>query len=491
MKEMKKKIGSKVISLTLLTALFITGCGTVTSGDSTEARGNTVSGSAVHEAGTVEKKEEPSYFGNSSNYYLILSEFVYELSGHNKDGIVQFRNDGTKVGVVEIKNIERICYVDDDGVYYTKSHGDMCQLCYLPVIKEAGEDKPLEKKKEEVLLEEDWSDPEEFYCEDEIVDLKVNSEYFFYTNPKQEYVRYNRKTKKKTVESPLGKTSWEDVTVLGTFGNKVLLGCSNDEKSILCSQNLDTMKWEILHEEKSWITFETEYNRAITQNGEVLFYATAYPGYADNLPDIRGYDSRANREELLCTGAEIEKGLKKEGLVEDKNSEFNFIIGDAFCGPENRLYLQLQVIEENDTIYETRHVIFSIGMEEKTLVYEKELCEAIWQNSVYERALWKNHLDINCKTSPITYRQNAGQCITIIGDRAILILSQPEDKSQFAYFDLTEGKFQKFSRKSKEFLEMQRCEDPLTYYWYRWTKGGISLYHFPKQADMTDWKYEK
>ena len=466
------------MSLTLLTALFVTGCGTVTSGDNKEASGSAVSGSAVSDTKTSEDsvKAASSGFGNSTNYYFLLSDLGEET---DEDGIVQFKNDGTRVGVVEVKDILHILYVDDTGVYYVnEKRTGKEQLCYLPVIKEAGEDKPLDKKREEILLEEDWEASNNFSYT-AFGDLKVDSGYIFYTNPKNEYVRYNRETKKKTKEAPFGKVRGEDdyVRILGLFQNSIYLAYTNYKTMVMKKQSLDTLKWETVYEGNFTDALEEEGTNYI-QNGENVFYFVDDGKYS-----IRGYNFRTNKEELLCTEEDIEKELEKAGLMRESIWKIGM-----FCGPENRLYLQLQIDEKRKSIYETRNVIFSIGMEDKTLVYEKELCEAIWKGGVYAKGTMK----YDYEDTSTAYKENPGRCIAIVGNRAYIIMKKSKNKIQFAYYDLSSGEFKKFDRKSKEFLDMQRDVYAWTYHYYM-DDGDFSMDYYPNKADIniTEWKYEQ
>ncbi|MCH5252336.1 MAG: hypothetical protein J1F22_05120 [Lachnospiraceae bacterium] len=493
---MKKKTWKKVMSIALLTALFATGCGTVTSGDNKEASGSAVSGSAVWNR---VKKESSYVYSNSTNYYLLLSD-INEYS--EKDGIVQYKNDGTRVGEVKIEDIEEIRYVDDTGVYYTKicdnekGDEDVFQLCCLPVEKTSGEDKAIDKAKEEVLLtDNEYAE----YAENSWWQVKGNSRYFVYTTYKGNYVRYDRKTKKRTVETPFGKTEG-DVYLMGISENSVLLYC-RDEEFMLRRQNLDTMEWEDIYKDESWMGEKWKDDELDSvesvQNESFLFYNTyRTTDWGTSDFSVHGYDFRTNRDKILCSVSDIRTALGK--VKKEWNTADTGLWGtEMFCRGD-RVYLQLQLSENRNQVYDSRYVILSIGMEETTPVYEKGICDAIEKNSACLRGKCSNYVEgvgIG-KEHPADYRENAGQCLTMIDNRAFLLFDRPDQKIQFACFDLDTGRLWNFNTKSKEFIDLQRSTGNGDY-WIDDFKDDYDgemeerMWYSPRGFDVTDLEYER
>ncbi|MCH5252337.1 MAG: hypothetical protein J1F22_05125 [Lachnospiraceae bacterium] len=481
---MKKRSWRKVISMTMLAAFFVTGCGTVTSGDHTEASGASTTGNDAKTVGNLIEKN-PSRYGNSTNYYLSLSE-LHEGNACDggDDGIVQFRNDGTRVGTAITKEDTEILYVDDAGICYEKTFSDDKQaIYYLPIRKGEEGDEPLEPEKEEIKLESDLIPTDA---------VTGNSKYILYYNFDGEFIRYDRQKKTKAVERPFGNLEEEldivsnDIGVLGIFENEYLIyhrtsDLKNTITTVLRKQNLDTLKWETVSKRKSHAAPIVD----SVQSGNFLFYwkQPISSAYADFFSEIDAYDFRTGEDQVLCTEEDLSEKLYEEGLA---GGRYDFSLYNVFCEGD-RAYIQLRLTLKNDEICESKVVIFSISMEDKTLVYEKELCEAIWENSAYKRGVWKSYINSNEKETGVTYRQNAGQCEMVADGKAFLFLNKPMDKIQFACFDLNTGKLRKFDKKSVEYVEMQRkIYDTL----YMYEDDNLDFY-IEQNMELKDWEYEK
>ncbi|MCH5252333.1 MAG: hypothetical protein J1F22_05105 [Lachnospiraceae bacterium] len=455
---MKKKIGRKVISLTLLATLFLKGCGTVISGDNTEASGSAVSGSSTDV--TQVSAEGTSYYSNSTNYY-ISSQDVYGRYGKNAyDGMVQFQNDGKKIGEYKIKDFDEIYHVDDTGVYFLKwqRNGNIEDLWYVPVVKGENGDEPLEMKKAELLIED---------MEDALYDFYWNrGRYFWFFNSDGDFIQYDRKTKEMTVDK---KCPSEDDWYVGTFGDDAIVEGDNG----LFRKDLNTGKWKKI--------CGREIISKYTGNRNCLIYEKMNEddeSMLDANTEVWMFDSRTNADILLCTSKDMEKKLTEAGVLKSKELDYLSIVG-MWC-EEDSVYIEAQLNERKGKLYQARFVMFRVDMEKQMPVYEKKLTELIWENSTALDSVWRNYNKKGDKDIPIAYRENAGRCFSIVSGKAFLMLARPKKKDfEWACVDLSGENFRLIKETSAEFYELQKNEYPL----YD-SDRDLDMVHYFKNMDI-------
>lgn len=255
--------------------------------------GKAVSGGAVSDpvvsGSAVSQKEKAAAEYDDSAYTYCNDQYVYyadafELAAWNRD-------TGEKTAV-EIKDIEQVCYADNDWVYYvtvTEEHDDVWRM---PVKKDGKWG--LDEQGKELLLEEEegFDDPERALCDGRYI--------VYITAGTYKYREYD--IEKKAYEPNGDLEKWDDytggITLCG--GSVFLPGLEGLLRKKLGSDEVETVI--------------NEFPGSVAEgDGELFIQSDPYDEKDDW--NILQYSLQTGKIKTFIDKSEIKKILKEEGLL--------------------------------------------------------------------------------------------------------------------------------------------------------------------------------
>ncbi len=439
---MKKRNVSKLFCMAVCVSL-LTGCGGeyagITEGDivsGSAVSGEAVSGDAIREktvSGPVvkEDKDDGSREGNTdmSSHCFCTDTNLYYVN-EDEDQIMQARVDGTHRKCIwgnkkELDMVELLC-VDKNWLYYDVTFDYYKkEITYrAPVGKD-------EKGYDTVR----FSESEELVKTGLLTPIYADGDYYFYIHQDTEkFIKYDLKRMKKVSEV------MEDGLGGEIFRASDYYFYLYDGE--LYVQKTDSSQWEKVSD----VIVDDHVVAPVVSSGEELLYARYVTNKNDELRfDIRRHDGKQERQfvtwEQLSQAAERVAGAKK----------MDIFMPDAIFWQEGRLYIQLQTGWMDGDIYHMEYMMFSRGVDDSGLCYEKELTEYMkshvreqngkWTDEEENETVYVEHMTVN-----------DAQCIAIVDGKAYLSLyDYGRDKGRLGRYDLKSGKFEWISKEDSAF----------------------------------------
>lgn len=428
-------------SLCSVCLLGLAGCGgnaTGGSGNATYRSGikeggdGAVSDSAVQEeaAGKAEKLR----YSSDTNAYEEYQDDDYEVSG-----IVQMRRDGThQKKVIEIEDEESACaldYVDEHWLYYEIVGMDEIVLYRVPLEKDAdGYD--------EVKV----SEAEELFRDTGIIMSCWSSDDVIYEDGKGSIVKYDLQNKRRSGE-------WKE----SEFGGE-------EEKEFKFSRLKDSIiafvqptgVYVLAGDAASWKKCSespTGYAHNVVNTENHVFFAedTLTQKEADKQIHIWKCDGKAVQS--FVTDSQIKQAvMEAKGIKEDRSLESCELTG--IYAQNGRLYVQLELCQEEDGMCRFEYLIFSQGENETELHYERELVAAM-QSAVKTRTgrweVWNPDTDKLEKVCREQVTVNDARCIVMMNGKAFLCLYDYEkDRGRLGCYDLDTGELSFVTKEEAE-----------------------------------------
>lgn len=428
--------------------------------------GKAVSGGAVSDpvvsGSAVSKKEKKAEEYDDSAYTYCNDRYVYyadafELAAWNRD-------TGEKTAV-EIKDIEQVCYADNDWVYYvtaTEEHDDVWRM---PVKKDGKWG--VDEQGKELLLEEEegFDEPERALCDGRYI-VYITAETYKY----REY-----DIEKKAWETNEYLEKWDDyaggITLCG--GSVFLTGPEELLRKKLGSDEVET----VINEEPG----------SMAEGEGELFILSA-----EKDKRILQYSLQTEKIKTFIDRSEIKKVLKEEGLLSCPLRKEHVFREYGMFVSGSRLYVQIAIensVDENDT--ECRNIaVLSKGTEDSgELVYEKELTRCLQNPEERQKPVTKfmPGSGVAYYEEEVVFR-NRGLLVMVNGDQFFMYVEQTpsdgrekETKNRWACYDLTKGEFRYLTKEDSGWY-MRYC-DRRNHIFQGWLSDDpVDLYPYGYQA---------
>lgn len=377
--------------------------------------GQAVSGAAVNESAV--KEQELS--GHTGNYTYCNDRYVYY---DGADELIGRNIDTGKETAVKIKNIESVCYADNDWVYYTKEprNDEIWEEVWRVPVKK-GEEWELDKPGEELLLQEKegFDSPEGALCDGRYIVYMTGETY--------RYRQYN--IEKKAYESCKSLEKWDDYsgTMFFLWNGAVFIDYVEHG---MVRKRLD-------HDEVEKVT-SAEYE------------------------DVSG----------AATASEIETVLKEERLLScpvSQKHKHAFRENGMFVSG-NRLYIQIFIHSygdaENDGPECQNMVILSkeTGRASGKLRYEKQLSGCLENSEGTKKAVTKIRpgSGVAFYEEEVFY-QSRGLIVMMLESKCLMYVEDPkEKKNRWACYDLDTGEFRYITEKDREwYMRYYDCHNSM------------------------------
>lgn len=416
-----------------LAAMLLTGCGgehrTQTAGDKTAVSGPAVSGQVVDFA---EAKEHP--YCTDTNLYVDVAYDADNTSGYR---LIQRRLDATHEKEIELDGFFELIRLTGGYLYYETAYDpkdsdeiEKCGICRVPVEKDDDGWDVIRSDKVEKLVS--LKEPVEVYSPD--------SRYIYYE-----------------VEDNNGQLTRYDLD----SGEKVSMSRipgSDDGGTMVLSGHLQifVLTWDGLFmpdgEGTRWSRISDSRDifwNLVDWDENAFFYVAGH-----NNPGKKIKESEAVRKIDLAGGKEREfikkerlgqEAIKVLGVSEDQLD--GCWITDLFC-EGNRLYIQMQLNWSKNNDYCIDHFIFSQGMDETEIRYERELTECMQNHGVFNEEGKK----VGGLEQSLVW--NDANCYEMVNGKAFLCLyNYVEDKGHVGYYDLETGVFSWMTKKDAVYYE--------------------------------------
>lgn len=404
------------------------------------------------EAMTFYQQEHP--FTNEENLY-------YELPDTSKsNGFVEQRFDGSRKNKITIKNFDRLLYVDNEWVYYSKWPAIRHKLdkreapyypyavafCRMPVKRTAEGLQADPQEKERIYLEKDgytnfrsYEEPP-IFCDGHYLIYETASCFYRQYDiqnkkfiPLPEKLRQKYKNHKKSRKNYfVSLISLQNSTLIVTLHLKSL------KKRHTYAIDLNTGEYTKINDE---IIYR---NNTAAANGS--FYFTDVWSKDNN--QVWHYQMDSHQKESIVTRKKLQQFLQDEQLWDSTlpKKKQSFYIHSLFA-TENKLYLQLALWQKKKTIVYENTVICSMTPDH-TLQLEESL-NACLVNPKKNRKKFVKTFEASSENAIYLTR---GLCIYMTDTHAYLLLYNPEKKKiMLAFYHLTSGTFHYMTKKDREY----------------------------------------
>ena len=432
---MKKKVG--YLLCIFLAACLFAGRGGEFAGRSREGAvsGGAVSGGAVSEGavsggavweeavsgGAVKKipvekrrkKDRYSWFFSENNFYYLRKD-----EGGRKgqaDWVIMERDlsEGTE-REINRKDVNALCYVDDDWVYY--------------VVWEESEDSeedlttgslyraPIEKNRLNILKEE------RLMADKKGIDICAycDGRYLLYITSSGMYQKYDLKEKRFIGNLDRDERNY-DSRVLSVVDGYVYLRMGEEEGFYW--QKLDS-------EEITKISGEMVWGEAHAAIGKDVYYSE----YLAMPFSLMKYNVEDGSQKEVVSEKQLKALLLQNGLLpeDDEPDESYYPIGMFISG--KRLYMQFEIIWQDKKDLCSRHILVYLEPESGGEIhYDKVLTECL----AYKKPRRKWDEDVFCDRY-----YSRGRCVEMTDERCYMEVCHPEsDKNTLACYDFQNGEF--------------------------------------------------
>lgn len=431
-----------------LAVCLLTGCGGEYAGVSekgavsgSSVSGSAVSGSAIEEKKETEEKSEPRKytFCNDRNLYYRGVDEMTERS----------LEDGSE-RKIEVKNIKRICYVDNAWVYYTKETEvydpddgstvvDETQVWRAPVEKENRWQ--MNEQREELILE----DKEGFACDTATEGVWCDGVYVVYVSDETNQYRQFNIAEKKFESSSLESEDYSE----DYMGELVVCGGS----AFVVYQEMGLIRKKLESDEVETV-FEGDGLIDVTATETDVFWSAESKdkGNSDNFGEI-WMCSAAGEKRQLVTTSEIKQLLQKEKVTALKSQHFGT---HGMFVRENHLYIQLFICGDETVKGENAVGVNMVVLRKELdpsgkLCLEKKLTQCL-ENPEENQQVFSKFLGRG--TSEYIYRSR-GLCMYMTEDICLMYVENTQKKkNMWACYDFTTGKFRYITKKDSEWYLM-------------------------------------
>lgn len=466
-KEIRSRVSGLVIAASLAAGL-LSGCGDEyattfhngtgsASGTSVNATGQAVSGSPV--SGEVENTEQYRFCNKTHLYYRDYGEEDYFL--------VERSLEDSSEQKISIKNFEKVCYVDNDWVYYVKwkeadkddakGRYSYDQLWRAPIREKTGE-RTLDVKGEELIFTEksgigdgkfDYS-WENFYCD---------GRYILYVTT-DDYTLKEYDLKKRKYIKPSGRKSLDIADIVAVCGKTGMVSFSTQGEGVY---RMDPDTGELRR-----ITKKRVYAENAVGTEDDLFYQESF----DETYAVWRYHIEDDSKQKILVPKQLKKKLEEEELMDfSKGREHFYYVSDMFTRG-NDLYYQVSLSwMEGETEYQD-YVIFRVEQDKTDeLIYEKKFSEVLKNPLENQKAFDKESRVPGGAPGRenIIYR-SLGGVILMTEESAYYVLYDPQEgKNCLGCYDFTSGQLKYVTKKDREFDQiMYRYGDVLFAGSYQW-----------------------
>lgn len=470
------------------TLIIVAGCGANNLGDArTEGNNNAVSEGAISgsvvSGGTVavgkvpdnQNQETKGRFCSDTNLYL--EKITKRTEDRVYTEIIQRHLDGSSPKKIELgESFGKMIGVADGWLYYTTRVEDelgetiSSEIARVPIEKDADGYDVIDSSRAEVVISNDtgWVDIESqnFY---------VDSEYLIYSRGEgSDVVKYDiRNQKEISVLSDFeNETMW--ISEIWRADNQYCLVTSDGPRKAF-AQPVDGAEWTRIDD-----IDELEMSDTMTHGDRYFFFdlCIADPdGDSESEYDndgIRMYDGKDVQNFVFDWQLEQEVA-KAEHLDIKKNKVYTY--PDRLFYQDGRCYFEMHAEWKSEGHSYEKYLIFSKGVDETNIRYEKKLTECMRNNGKDREGEWR---EVSGRKEKVLYSVtvNDARCIAMKGEKAYISTYDSKKKKQcLAYYELESGEFQWITEKDAEYYEL--------YYDGRHMLGWDFL-HKPKKGDFID-----
>lgn len=350
-------------------------------------------------------------FANDNYLYMNWMEGKFSDDTEVVEGIIQLSKTTGRRKTIRMDGDFLLAYVTDTDIYYRRAEqNENVALYRAPIVKGAdGAEEPDFSKKEKILKEDKG-----------IGDVYVNEDYILYASYEDYVVKYDRASgekKKFNLESIAG-------CIIYTEGNTVILGSDNIDGYYY----LDLEKNRMIHFAERIYSDSTQPHAAA---GEYFYFETQ--------EGICRYNMKNNKIDLYLSSGEIE-AVCKEIAERDKKGRYEESYVTEIFSYGKKLYIQTQIDCRAGGKYHMNYAMLCVDLDgDKKVVYDEKHTKVMQGNSA-ERAGYDKDVF------------NSGRFLTIVEDKAILILNEKgKTKQQVAVYDMTTGELEKISKKDSSY----------------------------------------
>lgn len=418
----------------------------------TAVSGTVVSGSAVKSDDRREQQPEVQertdgtdgtlrYCTDTNKYFIDVIENDDKKEDSFK--LMQMRWDGTdKKEILPEKTWEEFIGVAAGGVYYIDTEGDLCRI-------------PLAKDKDGYDVVNCADQEKLYHFEEDVWEnfLYADERYIFWMEASEDEdaagllvtydVRENKRTERKVpgksyIEVPLFVYRLGDcyVAVVDEDGIYVWPDGENGWKKAL----------DVTIQDIGMDDFSACITRSRSE--EVIFYVPVVEG--DETP-VHVFDGE--KDKVFISSQSLRRAVQEAKGLENEAALDVCVITDLFAQGE-RLYIQVQANGTVEEKYHMEYLMFSQGLGETELRYEKELTECMWANGQTRTGKWGMPYEWDdAKAEPETVIVdsvvcNDAQCIAMVDGRAYISCYDYKEKKgrllcyEFKYGDCSPVKRQ-------------------------------------------------
>lgn len=420
----------KTLAIVLLFSLFLTSCGSNTTGTTKEA-GNTasvsdsaISGTALQETGS-QTVNMIHRFANSTNFYLPngkpVNDDFYLFSNYDPDhpynGFISYlKDDVTKTEKTEIDQFDFLFCVTDEGVYYCKEDNTLWRI---PIVKNGQGTDTIELEKQQKILSESEG----------IMESSggfINDSCIVYTTYKGNAIKYDRNTGKKDIHTLCG-----NIASLVPVSKSCLIVCNMYDGYSFW--NLDTDQW----------THFSDYEEAVydpNAAGEDSFFYAVQNDSGEE--EIRRYEFGAEKDQRLFSDKQISKAC--QSYVDKKGGKYQCFYLWQFFYYKDHLYVEAQVDWTRKKEFRMNYVILEVDL---TTSPKLRICEELmdyFEKESDDESI-NEKIDENDKVV-----WNAANAMYLTDGKINMIMQGPKD-IEVHCFDLEKNTGRKVTEKDSEY----------------------------------------
>ncbi|MCM1244642.1 MAG: hypothetical protein NC293_03250 [Roseburia sp.] len=436
------------------------------SGAAIHVTGQAVSGQAVDSqpvsGSPVSAREE-----NTEQYRFCNKTHLYYCDYDEGDSFLVERSlEDSSERKIFIKNFEKVCYVDDNWVYYVKwekadaddeKRYSYDQLWRAPIHEKEGERTLAEKEGERIFTEKsgigdstyDYS-WQNFYCDGRYILYITTDNYTLkeYDLKKREYIK------------PSGRKSL-GIASIGTIWGKTGIVSFSTNGEGMYRLDLDTG-------ELGRITDSRVFEENVVGTEDDVFYQEGF----DETYAVWQYHIEDGSKQKILVPEQLKEKLEEEQLMDfSKGKEHSYYVSEMFIR-NNSLYYQVSLSwMEGETEYQD-YAIFRVGLDKTDeLIYEKGLSEVLKNPAENQKAFHKESWVPGGapESENIIYRSRGG-VVMMTEESAYCVLYNPQEgKNRLGCYDFDSGQMKYITKKDVEFEPMMcRYGDVLFAGGYQW-----------------------
>ena len=402
--------------------------------------GTVVSGSAVEadnrRAQTDETDGTMRYCTDTNQYFIDVIENDDKKEDSFK--LMQMRWDGTdKKEILPEKKWKEFFGVAAGWFYYIDNEGDLCRI-------------PLAKDKDGYDVVNCADQEKLYHFEEDVWEdfLYADERYIFWMETVEDadagglLVTYDVREHKRTAEWKVagGMPSYMKISVFGyRLGDRYVAVVDGDGIYVwLDGKNGWKKVLDVTIQEIGTDDFSTCITRSRSE--ELIFYVPVVEG--DETP-VHVFDGEKDKE--FISSKSLRQAVQAAKGMESQTALDVCVITELYAQGE-RLYIQVQANGTVEEKYHMEYLVFSQGLGETGLRYEKELTECMWANGQTRTGKWGMPYEWdNAKAEPETVIVdsvvcNDAQCIAMVNGRAyISCYDYKEKKGRLLCYEFDTG----------------------------------------------------